>query len=413
MGLFDFFKTKKEEKQNYTYARMINGEIPIYSQFGDDIYASDVVNQALYSIVTEILKLNPKHIRKNGFDIVPVNKDVQHVLDNPNPLMTTCEYLEKITWNLLLHYNSFIYKQYDLSGKLFGLYPLQPTQVTFLDSDGQLFVKLLFKNGDSNILPYSRLIHIKSHFSLSDLMGGDANGQPNNAPLLSTLKLNDTLLNGVKKALNSSFAINGIVKYHTMIDDGTMAKNITEFENKLVSNQSGILGIDNKAEFIPISRNIQLVDEATLSFIDDKILRNFGVPIEIVRGNYTSEQYEAFYQKTIEPIVIAMSQAHTKSIFSEREVKGFKNEIKFYTKELIFMNTTQKLEMINLLGQTGTLYENEKRVAFGYEPLPELAGVRLQSLNWVDVKYAEKYQTGQQNTNTGTGNKAQGGEENE
>lgn len=409
MGLFDFFRKKQEEKQNYKYVRMINGELPIYSQFGEDIYASDVVNQALYTIVTEVKKLNPKHIRKHGFDVVPVDDEVQRVLDDPNYLMTTSDFIEKVMWQLLLNYNAFIYIQRDMAGKLSALYPLRPTEVTFLDSSGTLYVKMYFKNGESHIIPYDSLIHVKSHYSLNDLMGGDENGQPNNAPLLGTLKLNDTLLQGVRKALGSSFAVNGIVKYNTMIDDGSMEKNIAEFEKKLTNSQSGILGIDNKAEYITVSRDIKVVDDATLRFIDDKILRNFGTPLNIVRGEYTVEEYEAFYQKTIEPIVISLSQAFTKKLFTKRASDGFKNKVVFYPKELVFMNTSQTLQMINLLGQTGTLFENEKRVAFGYEPLPELVGKRLMSLNFVPVEYAREYQTGKADAGTGV----EEGEENE
>ena len=58
------------------------------------------------------------------------------------------------------------------------------------------------------------------------------------------------------------------------------------------------------------------------------------------------------------------------------------------------MSVSQTLEMVRLLGDSGALYENEKRVAFGLRPLPELAGVRMQSLNYVNIDIAKKYQTG-------------------
>ena len=86
--------------------------MPIYSQFGTNIYASDVVQQALKCIVDEIKKLNPMHVRYNGNDPVPVKGSVQDVLDEPNPLMTTSEFLEKITWLLLLNYNAFVLPTY-------------------------------------------------------------------------------------------------------------------------------------------------------------------------------------------------------------------------------------------------------------------------------------------------------------
>ena len=47
MGILDFFKNWRQENNNVKYVNMLNGSYPIFSQFGDDIYASDVVQQAL------------------------------------------------------------------------------------------------------------------------------------------------------------------------------------------------------------------------------------------------------------------------------------------------------------------------------------------------------------------------------
>ena len=150
-------------------------------------------------------------------------------------------------------------------------------------------------------------------------MGGNEFGQPNNEPILDTVRLYDTLLQGLRKALNISFAINGIVKYNTMLDDGKMEKAIKEFENKLNNSDSGILGMDNKAEIVQFKRDIKLIDEATLKFIDDKILRNWKTPIEILRGNASTEVLESWYQLCLEPYIIRISKTFTKAIFTKRE----------------------------------------------------------------------------------------------
>ena len=120
----------------------------------------------------------------------------------------------------------------------------------------------------------------------------------------------------------------------------------------------------------------------------------WGVPLAILTGDFTKEQYEAFYQKTLEPLAITYSQAFTKKLFTDRE-RAFGNKIEFYPKELIFMTVTQTLEMINILSPTGALFENEKRVALGLRPLPELEGKRYMSLNWIDAEDAKQYQTGE------------------
>lgn len=387
------------------YADILNGFTPIYSQFGSNIYASDVVQQAINCIVSEIKKLRPQHIREiieSGSDVTSVNSDIQKVLRQPNEIMTAADFLEKITWQLFFNYNSFIIPTYytwkddkgNFQRRYTGLYPVQPAQVDFIqDAKNDLYVKFRFVNNYETTLKYSDVIHIRYRYSVSDYMGGNEAGQPDNAALLKTLSLNDTLLNGVAKAMKASYAINGVVKYKTLMDDGKTEAALKKLEKRLQNNESGFLPLDISGEFTPIQNKIQLVDADTLKFIDEKILRHFGVPLPILTGDYTKQQYEAFYQKTIEPLVIAYSQAFTKGLFTQRE-QSYGNKIQFYPKDLIFMSTDQTLQMVNLLGASGALYENEKRVAFGLRPLPELEGKRLQSLNYVDASIANKYQVG-------------------
>lgn len=413
MGWLDKLKRKSPKKQKW--AQMLNGYTPIFSQFGTNIYASDVVQQAVKCIVDEMKKLNPTHIRYNRNDPVPVSGTIQTLLNDPNPVMTTSEFLEKITWLLLLNYNAFILPTYYIytnkdgtQVRVYdGLYPLKPTFVEFIeDESNRLYVKMRFENNFETTIPYSDLIHIKYNYSVNEYMGGDVSGQPDHKPVLDTLQLNQTLLEGVAKAMKASYAVNGVVKYNTMLDDGKTEAAMQELETKLRNSESGFLPLDLKSEFTPLERSTQLVDEATLKFIDEKILRNWGVPLSILTGDYTKEQYAAFYQKTLEPLIISISQAFTKKLFTRRE-RAFGNEIRLYPKDLIFMTVDQTLEMVNMLSNTGSIYENEKRVAFGLQPLPELEGKRYMSLNWVDVDIANQYQmnnkTGKGSSNDGEG----------
>ena len=399
-----FDKLFKAQPKKIKFAPTTDGWLPMFGQYGNNIYASDVVQQALKCIVDEVKKLNPVHVRYIDSDAVPVKgSTVQDVLSEPNQLMTTSEFLEKVTWLLLMNYNVFIVPIYytwidDKTGAerryYEALYPINPTQVDFIeDASNRLFVKFWFMDGYTTTIPYDDVIHIKLNYSLNQYMGGNLMGQPDHEALLKTLELNDTLLKGIAKAMNASYAINGVIRYNTMIDDGSMDANIKELERKLQNSESGILPMDFKADFTPLERKAQIVDENTLKFVDEKILRNFGVPLAILTGDYTKEQYEAFYQKTLEPLIIAFSQAFTKKLFTKRE-RAYGNKVELYPKDLIFMTMTQKIEMVNLLAPTGAMFENEKRVTFGLQPLPELEGKRYMSLNWVDADVASDYQLG-------------------
>lgn len=402
---------KKETPTQTKYAEMMSGYAPIFSQFGTNIYASDVVQQAINCIVSEMKKLNPKHVREIGQDILPVNSSIQAVLNNPNPHMTTSDFLEKVTWLLFLNYNAFVIPVYrvwkDDNGTekrhYEALYPITPTQVDFIEDAGnRLFVKFRFGNGREYIVKYSDVIHIKYRYSVNDFMGGNESGQPDNEALLKTLRLNHNLLEGISQAMKSSFAINGVVKFNTMLDDGKTEAALKELEAKLKKSESGFLPLDLKSEFMPIKKEIKLVDKDTLEFIDSKILRHFGVPLSILTGDYNKAQYEAFYQKTLEPLIIAFSQAFTKVLFTDGEINHH-NKIKFYAKDLIFMSVDQKLALLKELSPSGTLLENQKLTMFGLPPDPELVGKRVMSLNWIDANKANEYQTGKPDDNTGGG----------
>lgn len=383
---------------------MIDGYSPTFAQFGTNIYMSDAVQQALKCIVDEVKKLNPTHIRLVDSDPVPIrDSTVAAVLADPNPLMTTSEFLEKTAWLLLLNFNAFIIPTYytwidEKTGQerryYESLYPIKPTQVNFIeDASGRMFVQFYFMNGEQTTMPYDDVIHLKYNYSINEYMGGNEMGQPDNRALLKTLQLNETLLQGVAKAMNASYAVNGVVKYNTLLDNGKTEKALKELENKLKNSESGFLPLDLKAEFTPLEHRSELVDAETLKFIDEKILRHWGVPLAILRGDYSVEQYNAFYQKTLEPLIIAMSQALTKKLFTRRE-KAFGNQVKLYPKDLIFMSVDQTLDMIDKLAPTGALFENEKRAALGLRPLPELAGKRYMSLNWISADLADDYQAG-------------------
>lgn len=406
MGWFD--KLFRKGPPEVKFAPTLDGWLPIYSQFGTNIYASDVVQQVLKCIVDEMKKLNPMHVRYINNDPVPIKSTIQDVLNEPNQLMTTSEFLEKTVWLLLMNYNVFIIPTYytwvdEKTGaeKRYydSLYPIKPTQVDFIeDATGRLFVKFWFWNGETTTIAYDNVIHIKYNYSINEYMGGNEMGQPDHRALLDTLQLNQDLLQGVAKAMKASYAVNGVVKYNTVMDKGKTEAALQELEKKLQNSESGFLPLDLKSEYTPLEKKIALVDEPTLKFIDEKILRNWGISLSILIGDYTKEQYEAFYQKVLEPLILAISQALTKKVFTRRE-KAFGNRIELYPKDLVFMTMSQKLEMINILAPTGAMFENEKRTTFGLIPLPELAGKRYMSLNWIDADNASQYQVGKENVN--------------
>ncbi|MEY9980078.1 phage portal protein [Lysinibacillus sp. RC79] len=393
-------------------ARMLNGYSPIFSQFGEDVFASDVVQMCIDVIATECSKLQPKHIRID-------NDGMQHIVKGsinrlfkfaPNELMTTRDFLEKVIWLLYTNYNSFIYPMYVIKDdgrgnktrEYTGFYPLNPTVVTFLqDKTNKLFMEMSFGNGDKYTLAYSDVIHLRKKFSGNDIMGGGALGTPDNKALLKVLSINDALMQGLEKGMKASLQVRGIIKVNTMLESDDQKEERERFEQKMADSKSGIVPIDLKSDYIPIEANPKLIDKDTLEFLDRKVLRHYGVSAAILSGDFNDEQYQAFYEKTLEPILISLGQAFSKTIFTPREL-DVGNEIVFYQKEMMYLSTKAKMDLLKTAGEQGLLSDNQKLALLGYPPIPG-GEKRTMSLNYIDVNLANAYQMSKKNIGTDGG----------
>lgn len=396
-GLF----ASPKQRQMMRYARMLSGYTPVFSQFGDNIYASDIVQMCIDRIATECSKLRPKHVRTDadGMQTIPPSDLNRLFKIAPNPLMTTRDFLEKIIWQLYMNYNAFVYPTYTTTaldnGRVIynytGMYPVNPSTVTFMqDLSDRLFVELVFANGDKFTLPYSDLIHLRKKFSVNDVMGGGVNGQPDNTALLKILTVNDTVIQGLDKAVKTSLNIRGILKMGILVNDDTLTAERERFEAAVTSGQTGILPLDSKGEYTALTVDPKIIDKDTMEFIQSKVLNWYGVSLPILRGDFTDEQYQAFYEETLEPLIISLGQAFSKCLFTQAEV-AYGNEIAFYPQKLLFTNVKNKIAVADILGNRGALTNNALLEMFGYPPY-EGGNVRQQSLNYIDVALASEYQ---------------------
>ncbi|WP_206110196.1 phage portal protein [Paenibacillus aquistagni] len=408
MSFISSFKHLISKGKEFVRAKMLNGYIPSFGQFGQDIYASDSVQNCIDIIATDISKLQPRHIRtdSNGMQKYPKSSLNRLFKIAPNPMMTIRDFLEKTVWLLFLNYNVFIYPTYEYrqtqEGKVryyTGFYPLNPYQADFVeDAAGVLYVKLYFRSGDIFTIPYSELIHIRKKYSVNDIMGGGLNGQPDNAALLKVLQINDVVLQGLEKGIKTSMSVRGILKINTMLDDESQRKERERFEKLLSSGDSGIMPLDLKGEFLPVNIDPKFVDKDVMEFLKSSVQEWYGISKAILSRDYNDEQYQAYYESVLEPIVIGLGQAFSKTLFTDREL-DMGNEIVFYHKDVMYLSTNAKLNILQTAGDQGLLSDNQKLALLGYPPI-EGGERRTMSLNYIDVNLANAYQMGRKGEGT-------------
>lgn len=399
MSILDRFRSKQQKK--YHYINMMNGSTPIFSQFGNDIYASDIVQGCIRCIATAIGKCSPRHIKTDEQGMQKTVKgSINRLLHfQPNPFMTTTDFLEKIVYLREMHKNAFIYttfkeipiKEGYVKREYTGFYPLQPIQTTFLENEkGTLFIEFLFANGESYIFPYKDIIHWRKDFGANEFMGGDSTGSAANNAILKLLKTDHTVIESMDNAIRSTTGVRGIVKMVGLFDEEKQKQQRIAFEQKLNAGQSGFLTMDAKSDFIPIQLNPKVLDKDTMEFVEQRILNQYGISMAIYNGDFTEEQYQAFYEKTLENMIISLGRCFSATLFTENELE-FGNEIIFYNQGLVYTSMANKIAAVDILSSRGTFTDNQILSVFGYPPF-EGGNKRKQSLNYINAELADSYQ---------------------
>ena len=387
LGLLDIFKPKG--RNGLTVAPTMTGYTPMFTDFGNSIYASDIVVESIRCKASEMKKLDPRHIRtKDGKQQLITDSSIAQVLKQPNELMTTADFLEKISILLELNKNSYIYPEYYWTQggtKHFtAMYPLKPRSVTYkLDNSKTMFIEMEFASGYKTTLPASDVIHWRKDYGVNDYFGGSLSGGNDNSGLLTVLNTYDKLCQGVAKAMECSCQVNGIVRVNTYLDDDKADAKRQEFVDRLKNNESGILFADLKTDYTPMQRDIKLIDAETLNFFYQTIARANGASIPILNGDYTTAQKQAYYERALEPDIISLGQAMTKCMISKGEyARG--NEIVLYPSDIIFMSMDQKIQYMNVAVPAGAMSINEIRKMGGFAPVDGGDDVKPRAYNSLD-----------------------------
>lgn len=195
--------------------------------------------------------------------------------------------------------------------------------------------------------------------------------------------------------MKSSFKIKGLLKINGMLKEQDKAKQLEEFNRAVkrsIEEDNSIIPMDSKADYVPLSNEPKFVDEATLKFIQSKILDYFGVSEAIFSNSYNETEFNSFYESTIEPLAIQLSEAFSLGLLTHNQLQRGE-EIIFFSERLQYASWNTKVNAIEKLMGLGIMSLNESRNLLGLEPI-EGGDKRLQSLNYVDADKANQYQVG-------------------
>lgn len=375
------FGTKKNVSIG-TELQLLNGFQATFTNYNGKLYDSPSVRACIDAIARNGAKLNPKHIRiNNGKLEEPKNYNLERLInEQPNELMNAYDFYYKIISELCLNNNAFVYILRDEKGSPIGLYPLRASQYSLLEYGGNIYVRFNFTNGQYYTASLKDdVIHLKRFFCENDVLGG------NTTPIVEAMSFKHIMQEGLKNAIKTTSGIKGVLKTNkAMLKPEDVKKVRDQFVKDFVNgeNGSGIAGLDATTEFKEVNINPKTAEDAQIREINDEIKNYFGVSEEILQSKFSEDQWNAFYESTIEPIGLMMGLEFTNKIFSLSE-RNHGNKIIFESNRLQYASNNTKITVIKEAGALGLLTINESREILNLPPVED-GDQRVQSLNYID-----------------------------
>lgn len=361
-------ENKKENSGDQAVLKMITTDGGICYSWDGKMYESDIIRACIRPKVKAIGKLVGKHIRDDPKEGLKVNPDanIRFLLSEPNPYMTGQQIQEKMATQLCLNNNAFALLIRNENGKAVQMYPIPCVSVEKkYGENGELFLKFWYKNGKSGIFPYSEIIHLKQDCNNDDIFG-----ESQVRALLPMMNVIGTIDEGIIKAIKNSSVVRWLLKYTSSMRDEDIQKNVKKFvENYLAveTETFGAAGVDAKADVQRIEPKDYVPNAAQTDRTIDRIYSFMNTNKKIVQSDYNENEWMAYYEAEIEPVVVQMSQVYSTKIFTRKE-RGFGNRITFESNNLQCASLTTKLEFQAMVDR-GAMTPNEWRETMNLAPI--------------------------------------------
>lgn len=363
MGLFDWLFPKEEpvKLKNTEQFKLLTAYEPIFHDHIGSVYESALVRSAIEAKARHISKLK---VELQGEAQPNLKAKMKH---KPNDWMTYPQFLARCSTILDCTNNLFIVPVQDEYLQTIGFFPVLPERVSLVeDKKGKLWLKYRFLNNQTGIVEFDRCAFLNKHQYESDFFGED------NHALRNTMDLISIQDQGIKEAVKNSASYRFMARVSNFTSPEDLAEERGRFTRENLSNDNGglLLFPNTYTDIRQIESSAYTVDSSQMELIQKNVYDYFGVNENVIQGKANSDELDAFFNSAIEPFAIALSEALSSAIYTERE-RSFGNHVFVNANRLQYMSQTAKVTVAKELGDRGILTVNEIRELFNYSPLPD------------------------------------------
>lgn len=360
MGLFDkIFKRPRPTPNGSELFKMFSGYTPIFTSWGGQLYESELVRSAIDA--------KARHISKLGVVVDGTAKPALRfkLKSAPNGFQTWSQFLYRLATILEVQNTAFVVPVFGDYDEITGIYPVLPSQCEFIESGGEVFLKVFFQNGNSAAL-FLNEVGILTKFQYDS----DFFGEKNNA-LRSTMELINMQNQGIEQGIKSAatFRFMARVSNFTLGDDLKEERKKFNELNFKEEEGGGLLLFPNVYNDIKqIDSKPFVVDFEQMKLIQTNVYNYFGVNEDILQNKAFGDSWSAFYEGAVEPFAIQLSDVLSKMIFTITE-RNRGSRIFFSSSRLQYMSNRDKLNVSSQMLDRGIFSLNDVREIWNMPPV--------------------------------------------
>ena len=369
MGLFDkiFGRDVTPPRREETFFQLLSDYRPTFRTWGGEMYETELVRASIDAIARHTSKLD---ITVQGEAKPKLRTQLKRA---PNSFQTWGQFLYRLRTILEMQNTAIIVPVLNETGETVGVYPVYYTKLDVVAYNGEPWLRMQFPNNDRAAVELSKVGILTKFQYRNDLFG------ESNKALTPTLELIDMQNQAIEEGVKTAASYQFMATLTNFMNDEDLAKERVRFteQNLRAKSASGVLLWPNTYKDIKqIETKPFVVDAPQMNLIRTNVFDYFGVNEEVLQNKAYGDAWAAFYEGSIEPFAIQLSDVLTRMLFSPLEQTNG-SFVMATANRLQYMTNKEKADTTAIFADRGMATIDELRQIWNMPPLPDGLGATI------------------------------------
>lgn len=359
MGLFEKLFPKKTTA-NIPFERWetLTAYKAAFTTWRGEIYEFDQVRSAIDCLARNTAKLRPEMTGTAKRALRTAIKS------QPNQYQTWYQFLYRTRTIWEMQNNAIVVPILDEYDQTVGMFSALPSECEVVSYKGTEYLRYRFYGNKHAAIELDRCGIITKHQYKDDIFGAK------NTALNRTCDLLDLNRQAIKEAIKNCSTFRFMGRMGNFAQDADIAAERKRVKDANLNDKEGfILLFSNLIDDVKqVDVKPFTIDEKQMSLINSNVEKYYGVSTDAIKSELVGDKAAAFYEGSIEPFAIQLSEVVTKMLFTQTE-RNIGNAFYLTANRLQFMTNADKLNISSSMADRGLMTINEIRDIWNLPPV--------------------------------------------